>query len=223
MNMQITETGNKPHGSAATGQLILLTAKAKSWMTWPEADLVAQINGCLNATTLKDDLKADIKSLHQFYLNMGHHVDDGSVTRLGVGKLVAKEVTTEWLEGGDGDFEALVAGKYLQVKRSAMTRKIQFSLTLKDVRKLLKQKYCKYTGIEMGGTKEYRLTFDRIDNTKGYVPGNVVACTEIANKMKNHLTEFPAVQDALHPGEIAKMLRAFARVQDKLQSAENQA
>lgn len=220
MNMQITETGNKPHGN---GQLILLTAKAKSWMTWPEENLVAQINGCLNATTLKEDLKVDIKSLHQFYLNMGHYVEDGSVTRLGVGKLVAKEFTMEWLQGEDGDFEALVAGKYLQIKRSAMTRNIEFSLTLKDVRKLLNCKFCKYTGIEMGGYKEYRLTFDRIDSSKGYVPGNVVACTEIANKMKNHLTEHPSVADVLNPSEIAKMLRTFARVQVKLQALENQA
>ena len=30
---------------------------------------------------------------------------------------------------------------------------------------------------------------DRIDNTKGYVKGNVVACTHIANQLKEMLVE----------------------------------
>lgn len=80
-----------------------------------------------------------------------------------------------------------VANKYMTTIKSALQREIEFDLTIDDVDQLLHTKRCFYTGVLFDET--YSLTFDRMDSTKGYVPGNVVACTTQANSLKNELFE----------------------------------
>ncbi len=66
-----------------------------------------------------------------------------------------------------------------------------YNLTVEYIQELLdKQQYkCYYTGVELKvGNKLTNPTLDRIDSNKGYIKGNVVVCTEIANIMKNDLT-----------------------------------
>jgi len=91
---------------------------------------------------------------------------------------VEKEIT---------DFD--VAKKYLSLQESARRRVKEFNLSLNDVRVLLKKKTCHYTGMRFNDTENLKRTVDRIDNTKGYVKGNVVACTHIANQLKEMLVE----------------------------------
>jgi hypothetical protein len=52
------------------------------------------------------------------------------------------------------------------------------------------QKFCFYTGVEFVDIPlhDHSRTFDRIDNTKGYVGRNVVACTKHFNSIKGRLT-----------------------------------
>lgn len=83
-----------------------------------------------------------------------------------------------------------VAKKYLQIANSAATRSKEFSLTLADVRKLLRVKKCHYTGVVFGDG-DNAMTVDRIDSAKGYIKGNVVACTHWANQTKNSVYELP--------------------------------
>ncbi len=83
-----------------------------------------------------------------------------------------------------------VATKYLQLIKSARNRNKEFSLTLSDVRKLLRIKKCHYTGVTFG-EGDHAMTVDRIDSAKGYVKGNVVACTHWANQAKNAVYEMP--------------------------------
>ena len=83
-----------------------------------------------------------------------------------------------------------VAIKYLQLIKSARNRNKEFSLTLSDVRKLLRIKKCHYTGVAFG-ENDNAMTVDRIDSAKGYVKGNVVACTYWANQAKNAVYELP--------------------------------
>lgn len=62
-----------------------------------------------------------------------------------------------------------------------------YNLTVDYIQELLnKQNYkCYYTGINLKiGSKLTNPTLDRIDSNKGYIKGNVVVCTEIANIMK---------------------------------------
>lgn len=90
-------------------------------------------------------------------------------------------------------------GKRQQLFQSATKRGLEFNLTVSDVKRLLKRKTCYYTRVKF----EYNLpqrrkgkhniaspyirTIDRIDPTKGYVRGNVVACTWFINQVKNEL------------------------------------
>lgn len=80
-----------------------------------------------------------------------------------------------------------VAAKYTNIIRSAVKRQLDFNLEIADVEDLVSQRRCFYTGVEFDA--EHVLTFDRVDRTKGYVKGNVVACTTQANALKNSLFE----------------------------------
>ena len=83
-----------------------------------------------------------------------------------------------------------VAKKLLAIKSSADSRGIEFDLSLKSVRKLLNAKKCFISGVVMNriAGDENQLTFDRLDNSRGYVDDNVVACSLKMNRLKGDLT-----------------------------------
>jgi hypothetical protein len=75
-----------------------------------------------------------------------------------------------------------------RVRRINKTRnnKMVFTITVKDI---VVPKRCPYLGCKLlttfGGVQKWNTpTIDRIDNTKGYVPGNVIVCSLRANRMK---------------------------------------
>lgn len=84
-------------------------------------------------------------------------------------------------------FERLVIKKFNDKVVNSRERNIEWSLTLTSVRNLLKAKKCYYTGIALTlePGRPSSLSIDRIDSTKGYVKGNVVACSVYANSMKS--------------------------------------
>lgn len=86
----------------------------------------------------------------------------------------------------------LYCAKHLQWKaENAKKRGIEFALSFQSMKNLMSANQCYYTGIKLtksSGDGVMRLsdaTIDRIDPTKGYVKGNVVACCHAANQMKN--------------------------------------
>lgn len=95
----------------------------------------------------------------------------------------------------------LYAAKHLVWKaENAKKRGIEFSLTHTGMKNLLGAKRCYYTGIPLtkstGKEAELQLsdfTIDRIDGSKGYVKGNVVACCHAANQMKNQFESLGVV------------------------------
>lgn len=87
--------------------------------------------------------------------------------------------------------QVLVAEKYVHLFKSAKRRGKDFDLELRDVHNLMKQKQCFYTGEAFTEGGDLSRTIDRIDCDKGYVKGNVVACTHLANQMKAQLFERP--------------------------------
>lgn len=92
------------------------------------------------------------------------------------------------------------------VKLSASKRGLECTLSLEDVEKLLSVKRCYYTGIRF--TDKKPRTFDRVDNSKGYIPGNVVACIEQVNQMKAFYLEALTIsknQIPLTPKQFARM------------------
>lgn len=90
----------------------------------------------------------------------------------------------------DHSFDLYVARKMEGKANNARQRGIEFNLSFTAMRNLLMAKKCYYTGIPLTrpkagcDLKASDLTIDRIDNTKGYVHGNVVACCHAANNMK---------------------------------------
>ena len=84
-----------------------------------------------------------------------------------------------------------VLSKRLQILKSAKNRGLEFNLTDTNVRKLLNTKVCYYTGVAFNENNDPLniRTFERVDDTRGYVQGNVVVVTLRANRIKNLLIE----------------------------------
>jgi len=78
--------------------------------------------------------------------------------------------------------------KYIRLAKSAEDRGIEFGLSLATFRNLLKRKKCPYTGVDLinNGTNN-NVSIDRIDNSKGYIDSNVIACEITANQIKNNM------------------------------------
>jgi len=71
--------------------------------------------------------------------------------------------------------------KYKGYKNNARIRGIEFKITLDEFYEFW-QRPCSYCGAKI----EF-IGIDRIDNTKGYIKGNLKSCCEWCNKMKmNH-------------------------------------
>ena len=81
-----------------------------------------------------------------------------------------------------------VARKLVNIHSSAQSRNLEFDLSFEYVKKLLEYTTCFYTNVQFTEDGPHARSFDRVDNDKGYVIGNVVACTTDINGKKNNLT-----------------------------------
>jgi len=81
-----------------------------------------------------------------------------------------------------------VAKKLINIYQSAQDRKLQFNLSFEYVRKMLEYKTCYYTGKAFTEDGPNARSFDRVDSDKGYIEGNVVACTIEINGKKSNLS-----------------------------------
>jgi hypothetical protein len=81
-----------------------------------------------------------------------------------------------------------IAQKMMQLKQSAASRNLDFSLSFRTVKFLLTQKKCYYTGVVFEETGPNVRSIDRVDSSKGYLDGNVVACTVDINAKKSNLS-----------------------------------
>jgi len=91
----------------------------------------------------------------------------------------------------DIEFQSKVAKRFLSKKSDAERRGIEFTLSLRSIENLLSAKHCYYTGFlltENSDSQGHQVatgrTIDRIDSSKGYIKGNVVACCYAANQLK---------------------------------------
>ncbi|QIG70827.1 postulated decoy of host sigma factor protein [Rhizobium phage RHph_I1_18] len=70
--------------------------------------------------------------------------------------------------------------KYEAKKREAASRGKEFTLTLEQFELLMKQQNCDYTGKKM-----VNHSLERVDNDKGYIPGNVIVVERDLNMLKS--------------------------------------
>lgn len=95
-------------------------------------------------------------------------------------------------------------GKKLNAKRrNAAQRGIEFTIDHKDLRALFQRNsgHCDYTGLPFVGGR--CATIERIDDKKGYIPGNLCLTCQQANQMKDtlldktHIKAFRVRKDSL--------------------------
>lgn len=83
-----------------------------------------------------------------------------------------------------------IAKRFIRKADSSRDRNIPFVLSFTEYKRLLNTRKCYYTGVELvfkeGDPNNF--TLDRIDSSKGYMPGNVVACCLSINQKKKDLT-----------------------------------
>lgn len=105
-----------------------------------------------------------------------------------------------------------VLTKRLNILKSANKRGLEFNLTDANIKTLLNKKTCYYTGVAFDEDNDPMnvRTFERVDDTKGYVKGNVVAVTLRANRIKNILLE--------HDNELKIGIEQFLMMADKIKN-----
>jgi len=83
------------------------------------------------------------------------------------------------------NLDLIVARKLLALRQSATDRGKEFNLTFTSLKNIYRAKRCFYTGKVLNQSNR---SIDRVDNEKGYVIGNVVACDRVFNLAKAGLT-----------------------------------
>lgn len=77
----------------------------------------------------------------------------------------------------------------IRIKQSAKKRNIRFNLTKEDI---IIPKKCPYLNIKLYPSqhkiKDHSPSLDRIDNTKGYIKGNIEVVSHLANTCKSSLS-----------------------------------
>lgn len=117
---------------------------------------------------------------------------------------------TEIVNNGGMEFDTLVALKYLGKKRNALSRGIEFKLTLSDMARIMRSKRCYYSNVALTLDGVNKLTIDRIDASEGYTKTNSVACSKQVNDLKNKLLENQELIKDMGSKEVKKMLLSLA-------------
>lgn len=114
-------------------------------------------------------------------------------------------------EGGM-EFETYVAIKYLAKKHNALSRGIVWELTLADMKRLLKTKYCKISGVLLTLEGDHHLSLDRVDASMGYTKANTIAVSALVNSLKNDLIESGDSTKGMTNKQRKKMLLSLAEL-----------
>lgn len=124
----------------------------------------------------------------------------------------------------DVDFELWVATYYKNKAQSCRDKGIAFNLNLTSVRNLLSAKVCGYTGMPLTipnrtssvASKFSDITIDRIDNSRPYEKGNVIAVSYGVNNFKSMF------ENPLYSLDMETAKKALVKMQKKIaQCKEN--
>jgi hypothetical protein len=84
-----------------------------------------------------------------------------------------------------------IAQKYINKSNAARSEGIEFDLPFISFRNVMRARKCYYSGEKLTYSKKCSrpsdITIDRVDRNKGYIAGNVVACSKKVNSVKGML------------------------------------
>jgi hypothetical protein len=89
--------------------------------------------------------------------------------------------------------DVVLARKYVKKADRAKKSGTEFTLSFSEYKRLMNRKTCAYSGLRFSELDEHNawknpwlgITLDRIDNSKGYIPGNVVPICNGINQLKS--------------------------------------
>lgn len=150
--------------------------------------------GCLKSPNLKDRVFGQLTVL---YLDgkIGHHrawmckCSCGGLKRVAHGRLTSKATTSCGCARGKSQLlpNGLGQKRYIfrQYKSWALKKGRKFELGFESFVELISSAchYCSHSAEQAGSTSGFN-GIDRMDNSKGYVTGNVVSCCWPCNQMK---------------------------------------
>lgn len=84
--------------------------------------------------------------------------------------------------------DLIIANHYINLHAEATNNNVKFCLTMEDVKNLLNQKTCYFTGVHFTENGEFVQCIDRLDNKKDFTTDNVVALTLSFGNKKNKLS-----------------------------------
>jgi hypothetical protein len=88
------------------------------------------------------------------------------------------------------DLVSCIRGKLYQAKKRSKVKGIEFNITVEDVLAVYTGR-CKYLDVELtlcnSADSSRSLSIDRIDNSLGYVKGNIQVISSRANSLKNNV------------------------------------
>lgn len=101
--------------------------------------------------------------------------------------------------------------------KNAASRNLPFTLTVKDVQKIMSVDVCQYSGQEFISVSD--MTFERINPMKGYVKGNVIMVNSHHNTRRCHLDNFMKLEDVDNATKL-KMLEYATKAMREVVDAE---
>lgn len=84
-----------------------------------------------------------------------------------------------------------IVKRYQAIMTSASSRGLAFNISFAEFKRVYNTKKCYYTGVRLthgNQSKGGNFSFDRVDNSLGYVSGNLVACDVKFNQAKASLS-----------------------------------
>lgn len=97
--------------------------------------------------------------------------------------------------------DLFVANKLHMLAQSAQARNLEFNVSFRKLKRVLETKKCYFTGalLDRKDGSDTQLSIDRLDNTKGYIDSNIVAC---ARKFNQNVKQNLSIEDIkiLHKG-----------------------
>ncbi|MGL4999281.1 MAG: hypothetical protein ACRC5T_09960 [Cetobacterium sp.] len=127
-----------------------------------------------------------------------------------------------------GNLDLFLAKGYINKAKNADDRKLDFNLDFDDWRNIYATKYCPVTGRKLlvGVRKDGvpcpddLLTVERLNPRLGYVKGNVVAMSYVANNAKSQLDQFVHLTNITDAEKVKLLRKSLYQLEKEMKSRD---